>query len=45
MMRVVKQWYKLLREVADAQSIEAFQFRLDVLSNLIYVKMFLHISV
>ncbi|KFQ77687.1 hypothetical protein N335_11171, partial [Phaethon lepturus] len=35
-MRVVKHWYRLPREVADAPSLEAFKVRLDgALSNLI----------
>jgi len=35
-MKVVKHWYRLLREVVDAPSLEMFKPRLDrALSNLI----------
>jgi len=34
-MKVVKQWYRLPREVVDARSLETFKARLDgALSNL-----------
>ena len=40
MMRVVKHWPRLLREVVDAPSLETFQARLDgALSSLIQLKM------
>jgi len=36
MMRVVKPWYRLPRDVADAPSLEVFKARLDgALSNLV----------
>ncbi|KFM00723.1 hypothetical protein AS27_12790, partial [Aptenodytes forsteri] len=36
MLRVVKHWYRLPRQVVDAPSLETFQVRLDgALSNLI----------
>jgi len=40
MIRVVKSWPRLPREVGDAPSLGTFQARLDgALSNLIWVKM------
>jgi len=42
MLRVVKPWHRLPREVVDAPSLETFKARLDgALSNLIQLKMFL----
>ena len=39
MIRVVKLWHRLRREVVDAPSLETFKARLDgALSNLIWVK-------
>ncbi|KFV55861.1 hypothetical protein N341_03913, partial [Tyto alba] len=36
MMRVVRHWHRLLREVVDAPSLETFKVKLDgALSNLI----------
>ena len=40
MMRLVRHWPRLPREVGDAPSLETFKVRLDrALSNLIWVKM------
>jgi len=45
MMRVVKPWHRLPREVGDAPFLETFKVRLDgALSNLIYLKMSLLIA-
>ena len=40
MLRVVKHWPRLPREVVDAPSLDTFKVRLDgALSNLIWLKM------
>ena len=40
MMKVVKLWHRLPREMVDAPSLELFQAKLDgVLSNLVWLKM------
>ena len=45
MMKVVKHWNRLPREVVDAPSLETFKARLDgALSNLISLKMSLFIA-
>jgi len=45
MMRVVKHWNRLPREVVVAPSLETIKARLDgALSNLVYLKMSLHIA-
>jgi len=44
-MRVVKDWHRLPREVADDPSLQTFKARLDgALSNLIWLKMSLLIA-
>lgn len=40
MMRVVKHWYRLLREVLDTSSLKTLKAKLDwTLSNLLWLKM------
>ena len=45
MVRVVKHWHRLPREVGDAPSLETFKVRLEgALSNLILLKMSLLVA-